>query len=163
MSPAARISFVDEFFLETGTLFNIIEQELENFYLQMALLGKANLSEPALLINIGGGSTELAVVSSGKVLERKNIDLGVGSINEKFPKINSEISDAKPSSVIEFVKNLLPNLEITPRVAFDTGVELNYMRFGGCVLKRFFLFEPAGGRQGGEWFPNLEEDFSQTQ
>ena len=65
MSPAARISFVDEFFLETGTLFNIIEQELENFYLQMALLGKANLSEPALLINIGGGSTELAVVSSG--------------------------------------------------------------------------------------------------
>ena len=143
LSPAAKISFVDEFFLETGALFNIIGQELENFYLQMALLGKANLSEPALLINIGGGSTELAVVSSGKVLERKNIDLGVGSINEKFPKINSEISDAKPSSVIEFVKNLLPNLETTPRVAFYTGGELNYMQLAGYALKKNFLFEDA--------------------
>src|SRR3989338_5886507 len=109
----------------------------------MALLGKANLSEPALLINIGGGSTELAVVSSGKVLERKNIDLGVGSINEKFPNIHAEISEVEPNSVVKFVKNLLPNLEANLRVAFYTGGELKYMQLAGYALKKNFLFEDA--------------------
>ena len=69
--------------------------------------------------------------------------MGVGSINEKFPKINAEISEVEPNSVVKFVKNLLPNLEANLRVAFYTGGELKYMQLAGYALKKNFLFEDA--------------------
>jgi exopolyphosphatase/pppGpp-phosphohydrolase len=62
LAPKTKINFIDEVFLRTGLYFNIIDQDLENFYLEMALVGKCNLNEPLLLINIGGGSTELVVM-----------------------------------------------------------------------------------------------------
>lgn len=80
-----KVSFIDEFFERTGLFFNIVSQDLENFYLEMALVGKYLLNEPVLLINIGGGSTELVVMYGKEAVERKNIDLGVGTINTKFP------------------------------------------------------------------------------
>ena len=75
---------VDEFF-ELLAYFNIISQELENFYLETALTSKCNISEPVLLINIGGGSTELVVLKD-KSFRKKNIDLGVGTINTNYAK-----------------------------------------------------------------------------
>jgi len=33
-----RVSFIDEFFERTGLLFNVINQDLENFYLEMSLV-----------------------------------------------------------------------------------------------------------------------------
>lgn len=50
----ARVLFVDDFFDKTGLFFNIIEHDLEGYYLEMALVGKSNTEEPLLLINIGG-------------------------------------------------------------------------------------------------------------
>jgi len=46
LNPETKVNFIDEVFLRTGLYFNIIDQDLENFYLEMALVGKCNLNEP---------------------------------------------------------------------------------------------------------------------
>lgn len=141
LTDAARISFIDEFFERTGLLFNIISQDLENFYLEMALAGKCQLNEPILLINIGGDSTELVVMYGKEAVERKNIDLGVGVINTKFPQINEEMSKITLQEAINFIRENLPDLSNKVKVAFYTGGELNYMQLASYVLKPNRLFK----------------------
>jgi len=133
--------FVDEFFLRTGLFFNIINQDLENFYLEMSLIGKCSLNEPILLINIGGGSIELVVMYGKEAVERKGIDLGVGVINTKFPGINEQISKVTLDKVLAFAKNTLPTLSNKVKLAFYTGGELNYMRLANYALEKNNLFK----------------------
>ena len=89
---STKVTFIDEFFGRTGLYFNIIDQDIENFYLEMALVGKCPLNEPVLLVNIGGGSMELVVMYGREAIEMKNVDLGVGTVNTQFSKINKPIT-----------------------------------------------------------------------
>lgn len=139
--PEARMSFVDEFFLRTGLFFNIISQDMESFYLGMSLIGRCSLNEPVLLINIGGISTELVVMYGEEAIERKNIDLGVGTVNSKFPKINNALSKVDIGEVMKYVNNVLPSLSNKARVAFYTGGELTYMTLTKYPLKKNNLFK----------------------
>jgi hypothetical protein len=140
LASETKVSFIDEFFERTGLFFNVISQDLENFYLEMALIGKCHLNEPVLLINIGGGSTELVVMYGKEAVERKNIDLGVGMINTKFSQINEDISRTSPQDVIKFAEENLPNLSNKVKIAFYTGGELNYMQLAGYAIKPNKLF-----------------------
>jgi len=141
LSSETKINFIDEVFLRTGLYFNIIDQDLENFYLEMALVGKCNLKEPVLLLNIGGGSTELVVMYGKEAIERLNFNFGVGKIISDFPKINENFSKIKLEKIIEYVKNLLSPLKNKPRIAFYTGGELTYMKLTNYHLKKNYLFE----------------------
>jgi len=141
LNDEAKAKLVDEFFIKTKLFFNIINQDLENFYLEMALAGKYSLRKPVLLINIGGGSTELVVVRQKQTLERKNIDLGVGTINSQFSKINEPVSEEKIQKIIKFTNKLLPGLENKVDTAFYSGGELTYMKRAGYELKPNKLFK----------------------
>lgn len=143
LSPGARDLFVSEFKEKIGVDFNIISQEQENIYLEKALIGKCFLLEPMLLINIGGGSTELVVVCNGAVVERKNVDLGVGTVNTKFSEINNPVVGAGLESVLEYVTAVLPELSSKVKMAFYTGGELNYMQLAGYPLEKNNLFEDS--------------------
>ncbi|HQD89374.1 MAG TPA: hypothetical protein PKZ10_02700, partial [Candidatus Pacearchaeota archaeon] len=135
-----RVSFIDECFTRTGLFFNIISQDLENFYLEMALVGKCLFNEPILLINIGGDSTELVVVYGKEAVERKNINLGVGMVITRFPSINEKISKVSLQEVVNFVKENIPDLSNKVKIAFYTGGELNYMQLANYPLKSNKLF-----------------------
>ena len=137
---STKVTFIDEFFGRTGLYFNIIDQDIENFYLEMALVGKCPLNEPVLLVNIGGGSMELVVMYGREAIEMKNVDLGVGTVNTQFSKINEPIAGISLNEIIDYVSNRLPSLDNKVRYAFYTGGELNYMQITGYVLETNKLF-----------------------
>lgn len=141
LTSEARISLIDEFFQMTGLFFNVINQDLENFYLEMAMVGKSSLEEPILLMNVGGGSTELVVIYGKEAVERKNIDLGVGTINNHFSQINDSLSGVELEKVVSHVNKFLPILSNKVKTAFYTGGELNYMRLTDYTLEKNNLFE----------------------
>ncbi|GBD34795.1 hypothetical protein HRbin35_00546 [bacterium HR35] len=141
LAPKTKRNFIDEIFLKTGLYFNIISYELENFYLERALVGKCSLNEPLLLINIGGGTTELIIMYGEEAIERKNIEIGVGKILNDFPGINKSISEIKIEELIERFKEILPSLENKIRIAFLSGGELTYMKVANYPLKKNNLFE----------------------
>lgn len=141
--PSTKKMFVDEVLQATGLHFNIISQEMENHYLGKALLDKCNLKDPVLIINIGGGSTELIVAQDGQTIERYNIDFGVGTIINQFPNINDQLSSINIDTVIYHVKKLLPVISTNPKIAFYTGGELNYMTCAKYPLKNNTLFQDS--------------------
>ncbi|HOS87932.1 MAG TPA: hypothetical protein PL093_00130 [Candidatus Pacearchaeota archaeon] len=140
LNEEAKISFIDEFFLRTGLYFNIISQDLENFYLEMALTGNCSLNEPVLLINIGGSSVELVLMYGEEAIERKNIDIGAGIINTKYPSINEDISGVEIDDIVDYISNFLPELTNKVNKAFYNGGELTYMRLVGYNLTKNTLF-----------------------
>lgn len=107
----------------------------------MALAGQCRINEPILLINIGGNSTELIVMHGSEAVERKNVDLGVGTINTQFPTINETYSGIDLKELLGSVKKKLPVLKNLPSIVFLSGNELTYMRLAGYKLRKNNLFQ----------------------
>ena len=163
MSPQVLEKFSYDLNILAGLKLEVLSQQQENEFLELALMGKYQTPEPVLLINIGGGSTELVVVQKGEVVERVNIDLGVGSILTEFPLINNALSGVSMEVVKNFISHHVHFVKFNSRhprpdrgsrdsrlrgnddersirVAFYTGGELNYMRLVGYALQANILF-----------------------
>jgi hypothetical protein len=132
---------IDIIYRETNLYLNIISHSLENYYLEQALIGRADLNSPVLLLNVGGGSTEIIVIEEGKVLERKNIKIGVGTILTKYPKINEQYSEISKNTIVSSVMKLLPKLNYNTNIAFYSGGELTYMQKTDYKLEDNTLFD----------------------
>lgn len=141
LSDLQKKEFVDEFFDRTGLYFNIISQELESFYLEVSLVGKYHSDKSTLLVNIGGGSTELIVMYGSEAIERINVDFGIGNILQEFPSINESISGHSVQEVVDYCISKLPDMENTPKIAFYSGGELTYMQLAKYKLSKNKLFE----------------------
>jgi hypothetical protein len=126
--------FIEEFYTRLRLFFNVITQDLESFYLEKAWIGKYNNNLPAIVINIGGKTTELILVKNNKAIERMNIDLGVGTVLTKFPNINNSYSVISLSTLTDFISSLLPKFDFGAKIAIYTGGELNYMKLAGYDL-----------------------------
>ncbi len=142
MEKSVLIKFKIDFFKNTGVKFRVISQELENECLRFALIGKYQGKKKIMLVNIGGGSTEIVIIKNKIVVDRKNIDFGVSNILSKFSGINKNISDVSANEVIKFVSTFFPKIEKTA-IAFYSGGELTYMRLSGYKLEKNLLFKDA--------------------
>lgn len=126
--PKARQELVDLFFQETGLFLNIVSEGLESFYNEMALAGEYSGKKPILLMNVGGGSTELIIKQGGKTVVRYNLKIGVGTVMSGFPFLNDEFSRHKLSNVVESIKENLPDIDMPTAYAIYNGGELTYMQ-----------------------------------
>lgn len=143
LSAPQQRTLIDDIFIKTGCFFNIIDQELENHYLEVALVGKFSSKDPLLLVNIGGGSTQLVVMYGEEVIERVNLDFGIGNLLEKFSGLNNPLSKHSLDVVVEYCKKKLPPLKNLPKLAFYNGGELNYMKLVGYKLNKNRLFRDS--------------------
>ena len=141
LTPEARQLLVDDFYRQTGLFFNIISHDLESHYLETALSAEYKLSEPLLLINIGGGSTELVILQKSNVTTRFNLDLGVGTVLKSFPYLNEAHSKHDLSEVVSAIKKNLPPAQQKTTNAIYNGGELTYMQLVGYNLKRNTAFQ----------------------
>lgn len=141
MSEPVKKKFIDEFYHKTGVFLNIIPHELENYYLEHALIGKYDADKEVMLVNIGGGSTELVIVKNHIPIERHNIELGIATILNKFPNLNDSTAGYQLQEVVTFVQALLPEAERKIDEAFYSGGELQYMQLVGYPLRENTLFK----------------------
>ncbi len=141
LTPKARRQLVHRFYERTGLYLNVIDQELESFYLQVALVGRFEVDEPVLLINVGGGSTELVVMYGSEAIETREIDLGVGTLLSAFENSNEAYAGVELEAVMAYVSDRLPELENSVQTAFYSGGELTYMKRAGYALRENDLFD----------------------
>jgi len=141
LNKSSKLKFQKEFLDKTKIKFNIISQKEENDYLEAALISKYKSKDPVLLVNIGGGSTELVIVRNSKVIEKKNVDIGIGAILSEFEGINDKISKVKLEVVVGKIVQRLPNIRTKVKTAFYTGGELNYMKLAKYKLRKNNLFK----------------------
>ena len=135
-----KSQLIERVYSETSVLLNIIDQTTESIYLQIALVDRFKTKRNILLVNIGGGSTQLVVIKNNLPVERKNISLGVGTILEQYPEINNELSGIDISKILKQIIGKLPNINNKSDIAFYTGGELTYMQKAKYKLHKNNLF-----------------------
>ncbi|MFO0703910.1 MAG: hypothetical protein U0525_04270 [Patescibacteria group bacterium] len=136
LNKIQKTQLIDRMFLETGLFLNIIDHDLENNYLEKALLSKCKKTHKVLLINIGGGSTELVFVKNGKPTRKLNINVGAAIVNEQFPDLNDTYVETPLNEIIEFISSHLPKLHKSFDYAFYNGQEITYMKLASYKLIR---------------------------
>lgn len=141
MSISAQQQLVDDIFESTGLYFGITPHDLESFYMQQALVGKYN-NNLALIVNIGGGSTELIVMKGKDVLKTHELEnLGVGTLITKYPEINNPVSGVGLGDLVKEIKEVLPDIDQNIETAFYSGGELTYMKLADYALIKNNLFQ----------------------
>mgnify|MGYP001623004655 CR=1 FL=1 len=134
-----KTAFIEEFYTQTGLYFNIISQELEAYFLESAWLDKYQKTHNAIIINIGGQSTEIILYYKG-ITERQYLEIGTKTINELYPLINKDVAEISINEITTFVQSKLQPSEIKFDTAIYTGGELNYMQLTGYNLKPNVIF-----------------------
>jgi hypothetical protein len=140
LTPEAQESLKSRVLEKTGIDLNIISQEEENEYLEKALSGKFHSPKRVILINIGGGSTEVVIVQKQRVMQRQNIDMGVSTITGMFPDINDNAPQVSHEKMVYDVQKRLPELDLHADTAINSGGELTWMKLGEYNLVPNTLF-----------------------
>ena len=104
--------FNDKFDLQV----NIISHGIENYYLGKAMDNDYQ-GKKVMIINMGGKTTELVTFKDNKIIDRKNLKVGVADLLSEFPKSNDEYSSVKIEDVVSFVRNKIED------VSFDTDYD----------------------------------------
>jgi len=89
-----RQHFIDRLFCETDLRLEVISGEEEA---QLTAQGVLSVIEPAvdtaIIIDIGGGSTEFICVVSGKICLQKSYPFGVVNLCEEFPSVKGRTAE----------------------------------------------------------------------
>lgn len=136
--------------------FDIISHGIENYYLGKAMQNNYN-GKKVLIINMGGKTTELVTFQNDKIVDTKNLTIGVADLLNEFSKVNEDISgntmEEMDSFVLEKIKDvsfeqdydcaiftggeerfeLLTGFNLVPNTLFDDGIHSYMVSFDDYV------------------------------
>jgi len=115
--------------------FNIISHGIENYYLGKAMDNDYQ-GKKVMIINMGGKTTELVTFKDNKIIDRKNLKVGVADLLSEFPKSNDEYSSVKIEDVVSFVRTKIEDVSFDRDYdcAIFTGGEERFEKLTGYNL-----------------------------
>lgn len=133
--------FIENFYTKIGLYFNIINQDLEDFYLEKKFNNYSFQIGRTIIFNIDGDHLDFILCDNGNVIDRKRLPFGVENIQKKdFPQIN-EINDSNfLSVVVESIMKRLPHTSESFDTAIYIGEGLTFMRILEYPLRGNNLF-----------------------
>ena len=141
LSEAERAKIIEHTYSATGHLIQTIDQTTENIFLELALTRSLKTSDRFLIVNVGGGSTELVILENAKKVRAINIDVGVVDILKGYEGINDSLSKIPLRDIAADVSKKLPGETAAIKYAFLTGGELTYMQVAGYPLRDNDIFK----------------------
>lgn len=88
----------------------------------LSFIGSVNSTKRSLLIDIGGGSTELIIGENNQIQNRISLQIGAVRITEKFFKNIYPINDNFYNDAINYIKEQLNNFKIDSKIEFIYSV-----------------------------------------
>lgn len=142
LSYSQRQELIKEFNKELDLHFNIISHGIENYYLGKAMENNYG-SKKVMIINMGGKTTELITFLDNKIIDRKNLKIGVAELLNEFPNSNDHYSTAKIEDIVTFVKEKIKDVifETDYDCAIFTGGEERFEKLTKYNLVENTLFE----------------------
>ena len=122
--------------------FNIISHGIENYYLAKAMEHDYN-DKKVLIINMGGKTTELVTYHHGRVVDTKNLTIGVAEMLNQFSKVNDSISGNSVEEMENFVLDKLSSVSFDDDYdcAIFTGGEERFELLTKFPLVKNTLFD----------------------
>ena len=141
LSEAERARIIERVYAASGHLIQTIDQVSENVFLEIALSRNLKTSDKFLIVNVGGGSSELVILENAQKVQALNIDIGVVDILKGYEGINESLSQIPLRDIMADVHKKLPDETAAIKYAFLTGGELTYMKLAGYPLRDNDIFK----------------------
>lgn len=106
-----RMEMVKLFNDRFDLFFNIISHGIENYYLTKAMENDYN-DKKVLIINMGGKTTELVTFEGSKIIDTKNLNIGVADLLNNFNKVNEQVSKNTIEEMDKFVEEKLSDIKL---------------------------------------------------
>lgn len=121
--------------------FNIISHGIENYYLGKAMQNDYN-GKKVLIINMGGKTTELVTFVDKKIVDTRNLNVGVADLLNEFTKVNQKYSEDTVEAMEQFINDKLSDviLDTDYDCAIFTGGEERFELLTGFNLVDNTLF-----------------------
>lgn len=125
-----------------GIKFEIVTQDEENYYTVMGASENLHYGGKIVVAVGGGGSFEISLVESGKILDKKEYDFGVVDINMMFPDLKEDTVKVNFDQMIEKVKEKFAGLEFDANLLIMAGGDfLYYYEMVPFELEKNTLYE----------------------
>ena len=124
-------AFIHRIKKELGLNIKIIDGKKEAFYGGLSSLNLLKPLQNATTIDIGGGSTELAKIENGKIVETISIDLGTIRLKELFFDKHQE-----PKKVHKYIEERLQNLPDVFKSDTIIGIGGTIRAFSDIVMQK---------------------------
>ena len=87
--------------------FEVVTAEEENELTVYGVTKHCKIDSTIAVMIGGGGSTEISICQNGKIIEQVNTPIGVGDIQEHFPKLTDNITEDDLDEVMNYVSNVI--------------------------------------------------------
>jgi hypothetical protein len=141
--PAAQISMLRE---KSVFGFNVISHDEEARALQNAAAGLDFADKKAMIINMGGKTTEIVSRKANAVVGIKTLNFGVADLLNRFPQVNEPIAKASPEEMAAFCAERLTEEGVEFDTDFDFALftgELRFEQLSGYPLRPNTVFKDA--------------------
>jgi exopolyphosphatase / guanosine-5'-triphosphate,3'-diphosphate pyrophosphatase len=117
----------------TGIKVDILSGEEEAFLGYIGVATHIDFGKPLLVVDLGGGSTEIVFGDNGEMLLRESLDIGCVRLTERF--IGEDLRKVATEEVIESLRKCVAN-SISPVVKDIQGRGLNFevIAIGGTAV-----------------------------
>ena len=107
MSEKEKSDFIIEFYANTGMDFEFLSQEQEINYIIYGAISNIKYSNKlAVMVGGMGNSTEIAIVESGNIIEKKSSKIGVKDITSKYPDLKEDVVKSDFNTMVNEIKSL---------------------------------------------------------
>lgn len=89
--------------------FEVISHGIENYYLGKAM-DNDYAGKKVMIINMGGKTTELITFEKNKIVDRKNLKIGVAELLNVFSNVNDQYATASILEMTNFVKEQIKDV-----------------------------------------------------
>ena len=96
-----------EFKEKTGIEFNIVTSDMENEYTVYGAIANTNYKGKVAVMIGGGGSTELAILEDGKIIEKANSNFGAMDVTDNFPDLKTDFTTTDFEVMVSETKKLI--------------------------------------------------------
>jgi exopolyphosphatase/pppGpp-phosphohydrolase len=142
LNYSQKVELVKDFNRKFDFHFNIISHGIENYYLGKAMENDYS-NRKVVIINMGGKTTEIVTFKDNKIIDRKNLKIGVAELLNEYSNVNKEYSEAKLEDMVDFAKSKISNIEFDNDYdcAIFTGGEERFEKLVGYNLISNNLFD----------------------
>jgi len=111
--------FVDKVKQLVGLDIKVLKGEEEAYYDYFATVNSMKVADHDLIIDVGGGSTELILIKDGKIDHSVSFPFGVVTLTDKF-NLHDEVDKTQEDELKEFINNYFDQLDWIKNVKCPT-------------------------------------------
>ena len=136
-----RSRFISLIRQELGINIKVIDGKKEAFFSALSAKNLLPLPKRAITIDIGGGSTDMALIEDGKIIDTVSLNLGTVRLKELFTDKNIPISQAQ--DYIDSIISTIPK-EFKSSIAVGIGGTIRALA-KSIIIKNDYPFDKIHG------------------